>query len=159
MASENSTEYARQIATGAQTYNRPDEFSGRLRHAGFNFTQAATGAAADLANLILLPAGSVRLILPLCRIAFSAFGASRTLDLGWLAYNDADGVAVAADPNGLDDGVDISSASSVNPSGTVGGDETKRFISRDGVVITGQINDGTIVIGNTLKGYLVYVRD
>lgn len=159
MASENSTEYARQIATGAQTYNRPDEFSGRLRYANITFTQAATGTAADLANLTLLPAGSVRLILPLCRIAFSAWGASRTLDLGWLAYVDLAGDAVAADPNGLDDGVDISAAGSVNPSGTVGGAETQRFESRDGVAITGQINDGTLVIGNTLLGYLVYVID
>lgn len=157
VTTENSDIYANQIATGAQTFLRPDQLDGRLRACYFEFTQGGSaGDAGSIANLVKLPAGNTRLFLPLSRIYFSAMGASRTMDLGWLAYTDPDGGAVVADPNGLDDGVDVSSAGSVNPGGTVGKAETFRFNSRGGVVITAQINDGTIPAAAEIDGYLIY---
>lgn len=138
----------------------PDVNTGKVRVETFSFTQAtANGDAGSYAYLVNLPAGKVKVILPLSRIAFSAFGAARTLDLGWLAYEDKDGATVVADPNGLDDGVDISSAGSVNPSGTVGGAETYTFESKSGVTLSAQINGDTLVVGNTLKGYITYVKE
>jgi len=126
----------------------------------FEFTQGSSaGDAGSLAYLVKLPAGKVRVLLPLSRIANSALGASRTMDLGWAAYTNDDGTAVAADPNGLDDGIDVSSAAATNPSGTIGGAETKLFESQAGVVLTAQINDGTIPAAATLKGYFLYVQD
>lgn len=159
VTTQKSDIYTNQTASGAQTFNRPDQVHGRVRFAEFDYAQSGAGDAGSIAQLFKLPGGSVRLILPLCRIAHSALGASRTIDLGWEAYTDPDGAAVAADPNGLDDGVDGSSAGSYNPTGTVGGAETYRFNSRDGVVITAQVNDGTFQDGATLKGYLAYVVD
>lgn len=157
MATQNSTQYAQGIAQ-PPTMVESNQWNGKMRFYEFDWT-AAAGSAGDTVALIKIPAGKVRLVLPLSRIAFSAFGASRTMDLGWEAYTDSDGAAVAADPNGLDDGVDVSGAGSVNPSGTVGGAETYLFDSRGGVVITAQINDGTIVAANTLKGYFVTVHE
>ncbi|MEQ9246103.1 MAG: hypothetical protein RLO21_08955 [Nitratireductor sp.] len=139
--------------------NPVHEWAGRLRISLFDFTQVGAGDAGSIAELVKLPAGHVRLILPLSRIAFSAMGASRTLDLGWAAYDGHDGTAVAADPNGLDAAVAVSSAGSVNPAGTVGGGETVLFGAQEGLVLTAQVNGGTIPDGATLNGYFVYVVD
>ena len=121
--------------------------------------RAGTGDAGSLAELVRLPAGHVRLILPLSRVAFSALGSSRTMDLGWAAYANHDGAAVVADPNGLDAAVSVSAAGSVNPSGTVGGGETMLFSAQEGLTLTAQINGGTIPSGATLNGWFVYVVD
>lgn len=158
VTTQNSTQYARTVAT-PPTHNSTHEWHGRVRSMFFEHTQSGAGDAGSIVRAVRLPAGSVRLILPLSRIAFSAFGAARTLDIGWEAYTDDNGDAVAADPNGLDDGVDVSSAGSINPGGTVGTHETYLFQSQDGVVITLQTNDGTIPDAATLDGYLIYVQD
>lgn len=151
-----------QLALTGADPRRPNpvhEWAGRLRLALFDFTQAGAGDAGSIAELVKLPAGHVRLILPLSRIGFSAMGSARTMDLGWAAYADHDGNPVAADPDGLDAGVDVASAGSVNPSGTVGGGETVLFEAREGLVITARVTGGTIPDGATLKGYFVYVVD
>lgn len=156
---EKSTQVTNSEASPS-AFNPTTDWHGRLRFARFNFTQGSSaGDAGSLAELVKLPHGKVRVVLPLSRVAFSALGASRTMDLGWLAYTNDSGTAVAADPNGLDDGVDVSSAGSVNPGGTVGGDETYLFESETGVTVTAQINDGTIPAAATLDGYIAYVVD
>lgn len=133
---------------------------GKVRLAYFDFTQGSSaGDAGSLAYLVKLPAGTVRVLNPLSFIGFSAMGAARTMDLGWLAYTDQDGDAVAADPNGLDDGIDVSSAGTVVPGGTVGGGETYVFQSNSGVTLTAQINDDTIPAAATLNGFIAYVVD
>lgn len=157
-ATANSTQYANGVAS-PPVLNDANTWNGKLRFFEFDYTQDGIATIADTMAAIKLPAGKVRLVLPLSRIAFSAGGASSTMDLGWEAYTGSDGVAVAADPNGLDDGVDTSSAGSVNPAGTVGGAETYLFDSRDGVVITTQINDTAFPDAGTLKGYFVAVID
>jgi hypothetical protein len=128
----------------------PDVNTGKLRVETFEFTQAtANGDAGSYAYLVKLPAGKVKVILPLSRIAHSALGALRTLDLGWLAYEDKNGVTVS----------DVSASGSFNPSGTVGGAETYTFESKEGVTISAQINGATLDVGNTLKGYIIYVKE
>lgn len=159
VTTENSTQYANFIASPPVLADA-NEYAGRMRIANFNFTQgAAAGDATSTATLVKLPAGKVRVYLNLSIVNVSALGAARTADLGWQAYTNRAGTAVAADPNGLDDGVDVSSAVAYNPIGTIGGNETKEFDSRDGVVIDLQINDGTIPAAATVDGYLVYVND
>ncbi|MEQ8246086.1 MAG: hypothetical protein RID42_00245 [Alphaproteobacteria bacterium] len=132
-----------------------NKYGASLRKLEFDFAQSGAGDAGSLASLVALPAGKVTVVLPLSRIAFSALGAARTMDLGWLAYTAPDGTAVAADPNGLDDGVDVSAAGAVVPGGTVGGAETYTFESQAGVTLTAQVNDGTIPDAATLDGYVV----
>jgi len=159
VTTEQSTEYALTQAVPAKV-PASHQLHGRMRIAFFAFTQGSSaGDATSTATLVKLPAGKVRLMNRLSYIGFSALGASRTLDLGWQAYTDDNGDAVAADPNGLDDGVDVSSAGSVIPGGTIGTHETKLFESQAGVVIDAQINDGTIPAAATLMGHLVYVVD
>ena len=157
-----TTQQSAQLALINGDPRRPNpvhDWAGRLRLALFDFTQTGAGDAGSIAELVKLPAGHVRLILPLSRIGFSAMGASRTLHVGWAAHADHEGTPVAADPDGLDAAVDVSAAGSVNPSGTVGGGETMLFAAQEGLVITAQVNGGTIPNGATLKGYFVYVVD
>ncbi len=131
---------------------------GKDRKSFFGFTQsAAAGDAGSLVETIILPAGRVRLYLLNSRFTVSAYGAARTMDLGWLAYKDLDGVAVVADPNGLHDGEDVSGATSFIPGGTVGVTETFLFESQGGVTLTAQVNDDTIPAAATLDGYWAYV--
>lgn len=137
----------------------PRDNHGRVRFARFSFTQgAAAGDATSKQRLVKLPAGKVRVILPLSRVAHSAFGAARTLSLGHEAYETA-GVAVAEDLADLDTGVDVSAAGSFIPTGTLGGDETKEFDSDEGVVITASNAGGTIPAAATLQGHIAYVVD
>tara|TARA_R110000765_G_scaffold393927_1_gene487353 strand:- start:73 stop:561 length:489 start_codon:yes stop_codon:yes gene_type:complete len=160
VTTEYSSQYTESYVTVPAKVPESHEWMGRLRQSFFEFTQgAAAGDAGSLAYLIRLPAGKVRLILPMSRIHVSALGSSRTFDLGWLAYTDDDNSAVVVDPNGLDDGVDVSSAVAFAPAGTVGTHETYLFQSRTGVTLTAQINDGTIPIAATIGGYFVYVID
>ena len=155
-ATANSTQVANGVAH-PPVLNAAHTWNGKLRFFEFDYTQDGIATIADTVAAVILPAGKVRLVLPLSRIAFSAGGASSTMDIGWEAYTNADGTAVAADPNGLDDGVDTSSAGSVNPAGTIGGAETKLFDSQEGVTITLQINDTAFPDAGTLKGYFVAV--
>ena len=157
-----TTQQSAQIALlngDPRTPNPVHEWAGRLRIALFDFTQSGVGDAGSIAELVKLPAGHVRLILPLSRVAFSALGSSRTMDLGWAAYASHDGAAVVADPNGLDAAVSVSSAGSVNPSGTIGGGETLLFSAQEGLTVTAQINGGTVPDGASLNGWFVYVVD
>ena len=136
------------------------DWKGALRIMRFEFAQGATqGAAGSLAELVKLPAGNIRVLLHLSRINHADMGASRTMDLGWLAYTEPDGTAVPADPNGLDDSVSVAAVGSFVPGGTLGGDETKLFQSKSGVTLTAQINDGTLQAAKTIGGTIVYVQD
>lgn len=159
ITAEKSTQIANVEAVPA-VHMYPDDLHGKLKIVRFNFTQgAAAGDAGSTQQLVKLPPGRWRVMLAMSRVAHSAFGAARTLDLGWQAYTGNDGVAVAADPNGLDDGNDVSALGSFTPTGTVGGEETYLFDNKDDVTIEAQCNDGTIPIGATLDGYIVAVAD
>ncbi len=159
ITNQDSTQLAN-ISGEPRVMNPTTDAHGRVRFARFSFIQSGAGDAGSTARLVKLPKGRLRVILPLSRVAFSAMGASRTLDIGWESYlaDDSSG-AVAADPNGLDDGVDVASAGAVVPGGTVGSDETMLFASLAGVVLTAQVNDGAIPDAATLSGHFAYVMD
>lgn len=77
------------------------------------FTQgAAAGDATSTMDLLYLPAGKYRIIGRNSYIRFSAFGASRTLDVGYVAHTDHAGATVNADLDNFIDGTDVSSAGS-----------------------------------------------
>ncbi len=164
VTNENSTQYANAVAD-PKVQNETNDWHGRLRIARFSFKQGqfadppAAGDAGSTARLVRLPPGRCRVLLGLSYLHASAFGAGRVLDIGWQAYNDLDGNAVAADPNGLADNIDVAAAEPKTVTGTIGGDETKQFLSRDEVVIEATVAGGTIPVDATLSGYFVYVKD
>lgn len=156
LTNESSTQLAKQEAS-PPTMLDPRDLSGKLRIARFDFTQgAAAGDANSTARLIKLPAGKIRVFLALSRVANSAFGAARTLDLGWEAHTKNNGVAVAANEIGFDAAQDVSAAGAYAPTGTVGSDETIELDSDSGIVVVAKCEAATLPAAATLKGYIVY---
>lgn len=139
--------------------NLPQDVSGKLRIGRFTFTQSGAGDANSTVALAKLPPGRVRVIAALSRIANSAFGAARTLDIGHQAYTGFDGQQVSADEDAIDAAQDVSGAGNYSPTGTLGDDETILFESQDGVVLEAKVKGGTIPNGATLKGYFLYVTE
>lgn len=150
MATTNSTQYANTQAT-PRVMNATHEDRGRVRVKAFSWTQVGTGTAADQQLLCQMEAGSVRILS--ATVTHSAFGSSRTLDLGHLGATDPDGAAIAADPDAFSADTAVASA------GTAVIQINTLIQSKDGFVFAGQVNDGTQPAGATLTGYLTYVID
>ncbi|MEW5705139.1 MAG: hypothetical protein AB1781_11235, partial [Pseudomonadota bacterium] len=102
-----STEYDYAFIDDPQTTLKTTEQHGRLRIAFFTCTQSGAGDATSSVALCKLPAGRVRLLGSLSRAYVNWTTALATLDLGWDAYTAMDGTTIAADPNGLIDGLSV----------------------------------------------------
>lgn len=127
---------------------------GKLRIAHFSWTNGATvGDDGSSVNLCKLPMGKLRVLPGLSRIAVSALGSSRVMDLGFRAYVASDGkTAVAADLNDFVDDRDVSSATDSH----FGTDLKKDFFSFSGITICATIAGGTLDAAETMEGYVVY---
>jgi hypothetical protein len=138
------------------------EMHGRVRCAFFTHDQETAGDATSSIALVKLPAGRVRLLASQSKAYVNWTTASATLDLGWDAYTQSDGTAVAADPNGIDDGIDVDAAGFQtfgNVAAVLATGGTVLFDSKDGVVIRATSQDTAIAQGDDLVGYLLYVVD
>jgi hypothetical protein len=161
VTNESSTEFTNQNATPPTIMDSIDN-GGRVRFAKVTFTQgAAAGDANSTIDLIELPAGKVRFLGNMSSLVFSAFGAARVLDIGWLAYTDQNGTAVVADADGLDDGIDVSAAGRVtlgtNTAVTSG--DSLVFQSRGPVTLQATVLGGTIPAAATVEGVIAYTFD
>lgn len=135
---------------------------GRVGCLYFDFTQSGAGDANSLVNLATLPAGKVRLLKTGSEFICSAFGASRTLDIGYLAHTKGDGTAVSASVDGILDGGDVSAAAKLAcGAGTnaLGTDPSILFDSKEGVTIQAKCLGDTLPDAATLKGFFLYVID
>jgi len=139
----------------------PVEHHGKVRYAKVTYLQVAAGDAGDLIQLCKLPAGRVRLIGRLSSLYHNLTTATNFADIGWAAYVGLDGIAVDADPDGLDDNIDVETAGTILV-GTVaavlavGGN--KLFESQEGVIIT--LTSVEIPAENdTIDGFIAYVLD
>jgi len=158
VTNENSLQIGRILAGAIK--NLTTDLMGRMRKMRFDFTQgAAAGDATSTMSLIILPPGRNRIYLRDCIVAFSAFGAARVLDIGYAAYTDRDGNAVAAAPAAFVNDLDVSSAGTSSFAGVVGGEESFLFENRDSVTIIGTVAGGTIPAAATLNGDATIVRD
>lgn len=161
VTTQKSTEYTNSTADPVVN-NESTEFQGRLRVMFFTHDQDGAGDAGSSVALGKLPAGRVRILLGLSRMYVNWTQGSQTLDLGWDAYTDGNGDAVAADADGLIDGLDVDTAGYFNMEGALSGIQatggTYVVQSQGGVVIrataVAQLNDG-----DDLVGYIVYVAD
>lgn len=154
---QNSTEHAAGVVNQTRKLIL-HELGGTVKCAFFTHTQAGLGDATSSIALFKLPPGRIRLLASQSKAHFNWTTAVATADLGWDAYTDRDGSAVAADPNGLDDGIDVELAGFQTFGAIVtaaGG--TKVFESESGVVIRMTSQDVAIADTNTLVGYMLYV--
>lgn len=102
---QHSTEYANIVASPPVMNARP----GMIFFQPFRHAQSGAGDDGSTLHIWRIEAGS-RLYLHQSTIRFSAFGASRVMKVGWTAYTDPDGTAVAADDDGLFAALDVSAA-------------------------------------------------
>lgn len=136
------------------------DMTGKLRAAHFSWAKSAVaGEAGDVIEIVKLPAGRVRLLGLLSTIMQNFTTASNTIDIGWKAYTDLDGVAVVADPNGLDNGINVEATGNIHI-GTVlvATNNEKLFESQSGVIIT-VTSVGIIAALDSMYGTIVYVTD
>ena len=156
-----SAEYTIQTTTPIVNSNTVDKH-GKLRTLFFSHDQDGAGDANSTVTLGKLPAGKVKIIGGLSRFYCNWVTGSQTMDIGWAAYTDLDGDAVALDVDGMVDGLDVDavgyfSMESNTAAGKLkGGNYT--FESRDGVVIQA-LAIAALVDGDDLCGYITYVID
>ena len=107
VTTQKSTEYTNATANPV-VQNPVHDYHGRVRIAYFTHDQDGAGDATSSVALCALPAGKVRVLLASSSAYVNWTTGSATLDLGWDAYTNTDGDTVAADPDGLVNGLDLS---------------------------------------------------
>ena len=158
VTSQKSTEYTNATSSPV-VQNAVHDYHGRVRIAYFTHDQDGAGDAGSSVALCSLPAGKVRVLLASSSAYCNWTTGSATLDLGWDAYTNTDGNAVAADIDGLVDGLDVDTAGyQTFGAGTTATGGTYLFESQGGVVIRAT-SPGAIAAGDDLVGYIMYVVD
>ena len=158
VTTQKSTEYTNATANPV-VQNAVHDYHGRVRIAYFTHDQDGAGDAGSSVALCSLPAGKVRVLLSSSNAYCNWTTGSATLDLGWDAYTNTDGNAVAADVDGLVDGLDVDTAGyQTFGAGTTATGGTHLFESQGGVVIRAT-SPGAIAAGDDLVGYIMYVVD
>ena len=162
VTTQKTTEYTNATADPVVN-NESTEYQGRLRVMFFTHDQDGAGDATSSVAIGKLPSGRVRVLLGLSRMYCNWTTSSATLDLGWDAYTDGNNTAVAADPDGLIDGLSVDTAGYFNMEGALAGIKatggTYVFQSMGGVVVRATSQDTAIADGDDLVGYIVYVVD
>lgn len=162
------TEYTKGLTREPRTRLDTTEWHGRVRTMFVSHTQVGAGDATSSALIARLPAGRVRLLLPSSFLYLNWTTASAKLDLGWDAYEDENGATVAADSDGLLDGLDVDTAGVFTMAALITGagvgltaanGYTRVFSSLSGVDIRATSQDTAIANTNTLAGVLYYVHD
>jgi hypothetical protein len=163
VTTQESVEYENAFTDQPINKNPVSSWGGKVQVAFFTHTQSGAGDATSSVALAKLPAGRVRLLGAMSRAYVNWTTASATLDLGWDAYTGLDGVAVAADPNGLIDGLDVDTVGFQTLEGAIAANlltgGTYLFTSKTGVVIRATSQDQALADGDDLVGYLCYVCD
>ena len=162
VTSQKSVEYTNATAT-PPVNNNTTEQHGSIRLAFFTHDQVGTGDTGSSVALCELPAGRVRVLASLSRAYVNWTTSSATLDLGFDAYTDLNGDAVAADPDGLVDGLSVDTVGFFTLEGAIAANlltgGTYVFESKEGVVIRATATDNAQVAGDDLVGYIAYVQD
>lgn len=156
---ENSTQYANTVAT--PPVKNPAYDAGNARVFYFNHTQAAAGDANSLVNLVKLPAGKYRILLDQSVINCSDLGTGNTLDVGYTAYTNANGTAVAADEDAFITAADVATAAATvyfsESRAGAASDMTYLVDSTTEVVIQAKSETAGIPAAATMNGYITIV--
>ncbi|MBE9515961.1 MAG: hypothetical protein IME93_03170 [Proteobacteria bacterium] len=161
VVAEESTEYENAYTDNPPNMN--DGWGGRVRQMQFTAANVTGGDATSSLALIKLPPGKITLMLANSFAYVNWTTASATLDLGWDAYEDPDGAAVAADADGLIDGLDVDAVGVFQLTSNIaaqlleGGNYT--FESKNGVTIRATCQDVALAANDDLVGSLMYVQN
>lgn len=156
MTIQNSTQYANQIAI-PPVIMEANVFLGKLRVIKYNFTQATgTGSIGSTARLVKLPAGKVMLCAGQSQCKVAGLTTAATIDLGYAAYMNQDGVTVTADVDAITDGQAVLAAGTTFIPGAALADGTLTFTSRAGVVLIATTGGATMPVAATIQGTWVF---
>lgn len=158
VTAQKSDQIDRETARPVTIANPADDHA-KLRTAYFNFAQSGAGDADSTIDLARLPSGRVRVYAGLSRVSHSAFGASRTLDIGHAGYKQPDDTDIAADEDALHADANVATASGFTPSGATGDGEMFAYDAAAPVLFKAKVEGGTIPDGATLEGFIVYAVD
>lgn len=161
VTTEKSTQVTNQDATPA-VMNPYFEDGASVRYLYFKHTQGSSaGDDGSSAILTRIPAGQGHILKQLSFCRFTAFGSSRTLDIGLAAYTERDSDSVSAQTDVLEDGRDISSA---NAKGVALGTGTNAasallltYDSKAPIDVKAIVAGGTWPAGAVLEGWIACV--
>lgn len=160
VTTQNTTEYTNATASPVVNLNPTTDYAGRVRIMHFTHNQDGAGDATSSVALGTLPAGKVKVLLSSSNAYVNWTTGSATLDLGWDAYTDGDGNSVAADADGLLNGLNVDTAGQFSlGSGQAATGGTYTFNSKGGVTIRATSQDTAIANDDDLVGYILYVVD
>ena len=162
VTSQKSVEYTNATASPVVNNSTAEEH-GRVRVMFFTHNQDGVGDTGSSVALGKLPPGRVRLLASLSRAYVNWTTGSATLDLGWDAYTDLAGDAVAADPDGLINALAVDTVGFQTLEGAIAANlltgGTYVFESNSGVVIRATAQDNAQIASDDLVGYICYVLD
>lgn len=168
VTTQQGTEYTGIYTTKPAVLVPTSTWHGRIRGAYVSHVQSGAGDATSSAALVKLPPGTVRFLMPMSWLYVNWTTNSATLDLGWDAYTDLNGDAVAADVDGLIDGISVATAgvfgfeeltASAGTGAPATTGYTKVFSSKDGVTIRASSTDVALADADALYGFLAYMVD
>lgn len=154
-----STQYGNRDAN-PPVPNNPEDVGGKLRLYRFDFNQGSVaGDAASRQSLCRIAPGRGYIVPILSRSKWSAFGASRLLDIGVGTYTKPDGTVVAATADTIDDGRDVNAAGvAFLGAGTNGVTDAISYNAQNEIVISSTVAGGTIPASATLNGWIAAIE-
>lgn len=148
-----------QVLPADQYRKYPIDEHGKLRANWFTLPPVTVaGDAGSTFLLTELPPGRVRILPHLSRISASAWGAARTLALGHKAYatRPPDNTDEPDNPTAFASAIDVSAATNSIVWSTV---LKYDVFSLAGVTVYGTVGGGTIPVGATLSGYVMFLYE
>lgn len=146
---------------GYRKYPIDDHGKARLQYFSVGILTPITVAYAqnDQVELFKLPPGRKRILFRESFIKCSAFGASRTIDIGYRTYRriSGSGAQPAEDGDDFISNLDVSAAITTPVAWQTG--LKYDIYSQDEVVVFMTIEGGTMPVAATLEGYMKYIYE
>ena len=122
-------------------------------------TYTSDTAETGTINMIRLPAGSVRVHSSMCRLSTgAAYVTNSNLSIGYAAYTQESGTAVAADDDALVNDADAGGGALDVNFELPGDPRFMDFNSQEGITITATVSTANISVGSTLNLEVVFSR-
>lgn len=130
--------------------------NGPMHYARFEYTHAA-GAGTGEIDLVMLPAGNIKVWPSLCRIDATQMVLNATMDIGHRAYTQPDGTVVAEDDaeflNDAAVGAGVVGSAFLLPTApTV-------YSTNSGLEVFASIDTANIEDGDTITGWVAYTKN
>lgn len=138
---------------------RPTSDHGKVRIQYFDVEVTTQGDADSEIDLFDLPSGAVRILPSMSRIENSAFGASRTLDIGHRLYRTASSYSVEPEAENFTAFAENINVAVAAKDVAISDDLKFDVYSKGAIRVSARVQGGTVPVGATLSGYFAYVYE